>query len=157
MASDNDVWRTLFLGRWKIDLRRASSGSHHHERIRNVRTTLGRTWDTDMVDYGTGTKTTTTTTKRIGFSAALTANSGHTMMKNAPLLLDWRILYRDRLELDLRWSGATDGPIFVDTDASRLGRTSDHHPYFLSAGSKDHGGVHRWEPKLTRISGHFDR
>ena len=148
MASDNDVWRTLFLGRWKIDLRRASPGNH--ERIRNVRMTLGRTWDTDKVDFGTKT------TKRIGLSAS-TAISGHTM-KNAPLLLDWRILYRDRLELDLRWSGATDGPIFVDTDASRLGRTSDHHPYLLSAGSKDHGASsHRWEPKLTRISGHFDR
>ena len=107
---------------------------------------LGRTWDTDF-----GTKA-----KCIGFSAS-TAISGHTPMKNAPLLLDWRILYRDRLELDLRWSGATDGPIFVDTDASQLGRDLDHHhPYFLSAGSKDHG-AHGWEPKLTRISGHFDR
>ena len=110
--------------------------------------TLGRTWDTDTVDFGMKAK-------RIGLSAS-TAISGHTPMKNAPLLLDWRILYRDRLELDLRWSGATDGPIFVDTDTSRLGRGSDHHPYFLSAGSKDHG-AHRWEPKLTRISGHFDR
>ena len=152
MASDNDVWRALFLGRWKVDLRRASPGNH--ERTRNVRKILGRTWDTDMVDFGTKAI-------RIGLSAsasasASTAISGHTPMKNAPLLLDWRILYRDRLELDLRWSGVTNGSIFVDTDTSRLGRGSDHNPYFLSAGSKDHG-AHRWEPKLTRISGHFDR
>jgi F-box and WD-40 domain protein 1/11 len=137
----------LFLGRWRVDLRRASPGNH--ERARNVRITLGRTWDTDFVDFGTNAK------RLLGLSAS-TDISGHTPMKSAPLLLDWRILYRDRLELDLRWSGAMDSPIFVDTDASRLGRGSDHNPYFLSAGNKDHG-AHRWEPKLTRISGHFDR
>lgn len=108
--------------------------------------TLGRTWDTDMIDFGLKAK-------HIGLSAS-TAISGHTSMTSTPLLLDWRILYRDRLELDLRWSGAINAPIFVDSDASRLGPGSVH-PY-ISAGSKDHG-AHRWEPKLTRISGHFDR
>jgi F-box and WD-40 domain protein 1/11 len=108
---------------------------------------LGRTWDTDMVDFGLKAK-------RIGLSASTTI-SGHTPMTSTPLLLDWRILYRDRLELDLRWSGAINAPIFLDTDASRLGPGSVH-PYILSAGSQDHG-AHRWEPKLTRISGHFDR
>ena len=111
--------------------------------------TLGRTWDTDMVDIGTKAK------RILGLSAS-SPISGHTPMTNAPLLLDWRILYRDRLELDLRWSGVTDGPIFGNTDASRLGRGSDHNPSFLSASGKDLG-AHRWEPKLTRISGHFDR
>ena len=109
---------------------------------------LGRTWDTDMVDFGTKAK------RILGLSAS-TAVSVHTPMTNAPLLLDWRILYRDRLELDLRWSGAIDGPIFVDSDTSRFGRGADR-PYFLSAGSKDQG-AYKWEPKLTRISGHFDR
>jgi F-box and WD-40 domain protein 1/11 len=111
--------------------------------------TLGRTWDTDMINFGTKSNRT------LGLSA-LTAISGHTPMANTPLLRDWRILYRDRLELDLRWSGVTDGPIFVNMDASRLGRGSDHNPSFLSAGSKDLE-AHKWEPKLTRISGHFDR
>ncbi|KAF8809667.1 WD40 repeat-like protein [Phlegmacium glaucopus] len=115
LASDNAVWRALFLGRWKVDLRRASPGNH--ERTRNQNAT------------------------------------------SAPLQLDWWILYRDRLELDLRWSGATDGPIFRDTDTTRLGRSSDNNSGFLLASSKDLG-AHKdkdWEPKLTRISGHFDR
>ena len=99
---------------------------------------LGMTWDVDMVDIGSKAK------RVLGLSA-LTALTGSTPVTNAPLQLDWRILYRDRLELDLRWSGATDGRIFRNA--------------FLSAGSDDLG-VHRgqnWEPKLMRISGHFDR
>jgi F-box and WD-40 domain protein 1/11 len=99
--------------------------------------TLGPTWDVDMIDIGAKAK------RILGLSAS-TAISSNTPLTKAPLQLDWRILYRDRLELDLRWSGATDGPIFRDN--------------FFSAGSKNLG-AHRgnWEPKLTRISGHFDR
>ena len=114
--------------------------------------TLGMTWDVDMLDIGTKAK------RVLGLSA-LTAVSGNTPMTNAPLQLDWRILYRDRLELDFRWSDATVDPISRDTDNSRLGRGSNHNPSFLSVGNKDLGD-HRganWEPKLTRISGHFDR
>ena len=112
--------------------------------------TLGRTWDVDMVDIGAKAK------RVLGLSSSTTI-SGNTPMTSAPLQLDWRILYRDRLELDLRWSGATNGPIFKDTELARLGRGPDNNSSFPAASSKDLG-VHRdWEPKLTRISGHFDR
>ena len=150
MASDNAVWRVLFLTRWKIDLSRALLGNH--EMTRNARVTLGMTWDVGMIDIGAKAK------RVLGLSAS-TAVSGNTPIATAPLQLDWRTLYRDRLELDLRWSGATDHPIFRDTGITRLGRGSNNNSSFLSAGSKGLG-VHRrrgYEPKRTRISGHFDR
>ena len=112
--------------------------------------TLGRTWDVDMIDIGGKAK------RLLGLSAS-TAVSGNTLpMTSAPLQLDWRILYRDRLELDLRWSGTTDGPIFRDTDTRRLRRGSNNSSSFISAGNKDHR-VKIWEPKITRLSGHINR
>lgn len=141
----------MFLGRWKADLRRASP--NNHERTRNVRKTLGTTWDLDMVDIGAKAK------RVLGFSASTPVSGSTPPMTSAPLQLDWRILYRDRLELDLRWSGATYGPIFRDTDTTtRLGRGPDSSS-FLPASSKDLG-AHKnkdWEPKLMRIGGHFNR
>lgn len=115
--------------------------------------TLGRTWDLDMTDIGAKAK------RVLGLSASTAISGNIYPMSSAPLQLDWRILYRDRLELDLRWSGATNGPMLRETDTTRLGRGSENNSGFPSAGSKDLG-THRgkdWEPKLTRISGHFDR
>jgi len=48
----------------------------------------------------------------------------------APLALDWRVLYRERTELDKRWVGSA------------------------TAGM---GGDEPFEPKVMRITGHSDR
>src|SRR5258708_10854777 len=51
LASDNAVWRGLFLNRWDIDLGLASDPRFQTESFRrNVKSTLGVTWDYEMTD-----------------------------------------------------------------------------------------------------------
>ncbi|KDR77316.1 hypothetical protein GALMADRAFT_246672 [Galerina marginata CBS 339.88] len=155
LASDNAVWRTLFLGRWNVDLRRAAAVPHGQ--TRNVRATLGKTWDFDLIDVGAKAK------RVLGLSSPII----DAPITSAPLRLDWRILYRERLELDLRWSGATHVPLFGDLnhagDSTRrmggvynnahIGTVSGHNKGVEMANTR----VGKcYEPTLMRIAGHTD-
>lgn len=68
---------------------------------------------------------------------------------SAPLQLDWRLVYRERLELDKRWNGTV--------------RTESRNPF---AGIFDEEyqedlemkeNMKPWEPETRSLTGHADR
>ncbi|KAJ3515615.1 hypothetical protein NLJ89_g1652 [Agrocybe chaxingu] len=158
LASDNAVWRALFLGRWNIDLRRAvdtASGTEGPER--GVRATMGKTWDFNLLDI-------TPKARRVLGLGCIDAPP-----TSAPLQLDWRMLYRERLELDMRWAGAAHGAAFGHDSAvaaqstRRMGGV--YNGSFLGVPSSVSGGnfemadtcMHKtFEPKLMKVGGHTD-
>ncbi len=149
LASDNGIWRALFLGRWNIDLRRAVDADMRSPR--SMRMTLGKTWDFDLVDVGPKAK------RVLGLSSPII----DAPVTCAPLQLDWRVLYRERLELDRRWAGTKRVPAVEDGDAStrRMGGVYNS----LLMGNYSHMETSTtpvdtaYEPKVTEITGHFDR
>jgi hypothetical protein len=87
---------------------------------------------------------------------------------HAPLKLDWRVLYRERMELEKRWNGSAKavpvlegggvtGPgVGVDVSAAVVGAgASSGVGGRLSQAGAGVGDV--WEPRVMRISGHTDR
>ncbi|KAF8955055.1 WD40-repeat-containing domain protein [Flammula alnicola] len=158
LASDNAVWRALFLGRWSIDLRRAADFSTRSQgHIHSVRTTLGKTWDFDLIDIGAKAR------RLLGLSSPTI----DAPIASAPLRLDWRVLYRERLELDRRWSGTPRVPLFEEpatagTSSKRMGGVYNT-PHIgtipsISGNAKDVEMASKrvFEPALTKISGHTD-
>lgn len=159
LASDNAVWRALFIARWNVDLgRTADLSTISHGQLRSVRALLGVTWDFDLIDIGAKAK------RLLGLSSPII----DAPIASAPLRLDWRILYRERLELDLRWSDAPHVPLFSDAHSMwdfrrRMdGAYKDYHVNAVSGTIEDAGTTpthlgKNYEPKLTRITGHTDR
>ena len=159
LASDNAVWRSLFLGRWNLDLRRAAdmdphAGSGVTLQIPSVRATLGKTWDFDLIDIGPKAK------RVLG----LPSPTIDAPITSAPLRLDWRILYRERLELDRRWSGVTrsriadDATTPVGNSTRRMGGVYDLLPSSMPANLDDDPASDQgYEPTKTQIAGHTDR
>ena len=149
LASDNGIWRALFLGRWNIDLRRAVDADMRSPR--SMRMTLGKTWDFDLVDVGPKAK------RVLGLLSPII----DAPVTCAPLQLDWRVLYRERLELDRRWAGTKRVPAVEDVDATtrRMGGVYNS----LLMGGYSHMETSTTpvdtasEPKVTEITGHFDR
>ena len=145
LASDNAVWQSLFLNRWGIDLGIASDPRFRTESfMRNIRSTLGATWDHDM----TGIKD---KAKRV---LGISSPSIGLPIWSAPLQLDWRILYRERLELESRWAGSPCLPV----DESKLS-SKQGFSIFGGVSSSDDAPIHRkpYEPEPMRIAGHSDR
>lgn len=145
LASDNAVWQGLFLNRWGIDLGIASDPRFRTESFRrNVKSTLGVTWDYEMSDISEKAK------RVLGLSNP----SIDVPIWSAPLRLDWRMLYRERLELELRWNGSPCYPL----DESRL--VSQHgFNIFEAVPSPEDASIQRkrYDPKPMRITGHSDR
>ncbi|PPQ92517.1 hypothetical protein CVT25_010350 [Psilocybe cyanescens] len=158
LASDNTVWRSLFLSRWNIDLRRATNSTVlPRGLVRNARATLGKTWDVDLTDIEPKAK------RVLGLSSPVI----DAPVTCAPLRLDWRILYRERLELDLRWSGAPRLPIKRDSNPAgdfmrRRGAiyesTNLLSPFGVNQDMErvDPHAHASYEPNPMKISGHTD-
>ena len=73
---------------------------------------------------------------------------------SAPLQLDWRVLYRERLELDKRWSGAARRPDEVNPNlVSSIPALGGERGLEMQ---KHDGDKKAFEPQLLRISGHTD-
>ena len=158
LASDNAVWRSLFLGRWNLDLRRAAdmdphAGSGVSSQIPSVRAALGKTWDFDLIDI-------CPKAKRV---LGLPSPTIDAPITSAPLRLDWRILYRERLELDRRWSGVvrsrgTDDATTPGGNARRMGGVYDLLPSSMPASLHDDSVSDQgYEPTKIQIAGHTDR
>jgi len=120
----------------------------------SVRATLGKTWDFDLIDIGPKAK------RVLGLSSP-TIDAPIT---SAPLRLDWRILYRERLELDRRWSGVArtrspdDATKSVGNSTRRMGGVYDLPPSSMPASVRDDSASDQsYEPTKTQISGHTDR
>lgn len=58
-------------------------------------------------------------------------------------MLDWRVLYKERMELDKRWDGT----------ARSAGTIKGSHLAACVGAAPEKV----WEPKVMRISGHSDR
>jgi F-box and WD-40 domain protein 1/11 len=145
LASDNAVWRGLFLNRWSIDLGIASDPRFRTESFkRNVKSTLGMTWEYDMTDISEKAK------RVLG----LTSPSIDAPIWSAPLRLDWRMLYRERLELELRWSGSPCLPLDDSKLSFRHGSS-----IFDTTSSFEESSIQRkrYDPTPMRIAGHSDR
>ena len=143
-ASDNAVWRGLFLNRWGIDLGVASDPRFRTESFRqNVKSTLGGTWDYEMTDISEKAK------RVLGLSSPTI----DVPIWSAPLRLDWRMLYRERLELEFRWTGAPCLPLDEST------RNSTQSISLFNAVSPKDASIQRkrYDPKPMRIAGHSDR
>jgi len=154
LASDNAVWRVLFMGRWNIDLRRATDSN---QEPRNVRAALGKTWDIDLVDIGSKAK------RVLGLSLPVI----DAPIRNAPLRLDWRIQYRERLELDRRWVNKARGNLFGDLNPTedstrRMAGIFNGMNIGPVARTRNVEIMNRWatrsyEPAAMQIAGHTDR
>ena len=145
LASDNAVWQALFLNRWGIDLGIASDPRFRTKSfMRNIRSTLGATWDHDMTGINDKAK------RVLGLSSPAIGLP----IWSDPLQLDWRIVYRERLELELRWAGSPCLPI----DESRLSFKQDFS-IFSSVSLSDETPIYRkpYEPEPMQIAGHSDR
>lgn len=153
LASDNGIWRTLFLCRWNIDLRRAAGFDMRTPgRMRTIRMTLGKTWDFDLVEVGPKAK------RVLGLPTPVC----DAPIISAPLRLDWRILYRERLELDKRWAGTHRVPTYVDNpqpgaSTRRMGGVYDGTNLDAMSSISGTAKPGAFEPTLTKISGHVDR
>jgi F-box and WD-40 domain protein 1/11 len=111
---------------------------------RNVKSTLGGTWDYEMADISEKAK------RVLGLSSTTV----DLPIWSAPLRLDWRMLYRERLELELRWTGSPCLPL----DESR--RNSEHGLGVFDSISPTQQASNqrkRYDPKPLRITGHSDR
>lgn len=160
LASDNAVWRALFLSRWNLDLRRtAESGYAAGTFSRSVRATLGKTWDYDLIDIGAKAK------RVLGLSSpAIDAP-----ITSAPLRLDWRVLYQERLELDMRWAGTARTALSEDSHYSPSSTARRMAGIFNNVGTlspiisgRDSEMItsrplKTFEPKHMQLSGHTDR
>ncbi|KAH9474789.1 F-box/WD repeat-containing protein pof11 [Psilocybe cubensis] len=158
LASDNHIWRSLFLSRWNIDLRRATNATVLPQGLaRNASATLGKTWDVDLTDIEPKAK------RVLGLSSPVV----DAPVTCAPLRLDWRILYRERLELDRRWSGASRIPIKKESNSfgdfmRRRGAIYDSINLSSPFGCRydaDRGDLQveaNYEPTPMKISGHTD-
>jgi hypothetical protein len=197
LASDNDVWRVLFLGRWEVDLRRAGKemrmkmGYPDLNKVRlgtSAREMLGPTWDSTWPSWAAGRNASKNTRPSGGgkahkfqpltlsptvqrpmmtrsrSSAVEYDRSGRLSMNgsiksnrpiiSAPLQLDWRVLYRERLELDKRWSGTARRPDEVNPHlASSISALGGERGLEMQ---KHDGEKKAFEPQLLRISGHTD-
>lgn len=145
MASDNAVWKALFLSRWAVDLRKANGGKAREDDFqRNVRTLLGRSWEVDVtINVGQKAK------RLLGLDSSNTAAQA-TPYFAAPLRLDWRLMFRERLELEKRWNNvpvkAADA--WIHTSG---GSPVDNQDSFQQVALKP------FQPNRTQLVGHSDR
>jgi F-box and WD-40 domain protein 1/11 len=140
-----------------VDLRRAADMDLHPRsgiapQRRNVRATLGKTWEFDLIDIGAKAK------RLLGLSSQNT----DAPITSAPLRLDWRILYRERLELDRRWSGtvitrADDAAKAAGISTWRMGGVYDPPSTVSASVRSDPTSEQGYEPVTTKIAGHTDR
>lgn len=146
LASDNAVWRALFLNRWGIDLRRTSDPTFRDEYFRrSIRATLGKTWDYDLIDIGEKAK------RVLGLSVS----TNDVPIFAAPLRLDWRLLYYERVELERRWSGT---PCTPPRELLRIGSKRVADIFDVSTTIKGSQSQRQpYNPKPMRITGHTDR
>ncbi|EAU84060.2 nuclear distribution protein nudF [Coprinopsis cinerea okayama7 len=183
LASDNAVWRALFLGRWGIDLERATPESMLRTAV--SRKAMGCTWDYDWgIDYtipfgehrssvskgkqrAVDPLATPGSRRRDDFRdrslyfsphrISYIVNDAANSLSSAPLQLDWRLLYRERLELDMRWSGTVPERMLV---RSRQRTTSGYLGLPDECSDLDIHDIKEnippWEPKLRRMEGHTD-
>lgn len=178
LASDNAVWRALFLSRWGIDLRRAGPISSDL-RVSSGRS-LGPTWNFDWgakrpsSAYSRGSRSvkgkhpfaTSKSPSNVIYTQAPHDRSlyfpSHRIsfirppaslgpLAAAPLLLDWRLIYRERLELDRRWEGST-----------RVDHRRNSKSPFASLFVEDDEememkeNIKPWEPEVRKMEGHAD-
>ena len=123
------------------------AGSSAALQMPSVRATLGKTWDFDLIDIGPKAK------RVLGLSSPTIDAS----ITSALLRLDWRILYRERLELDRRWSGVARSR-GADDAMRRMGGVYDLLPSSMPASvCDDPPSDQGYEPKKTQIPGHTDR
>ena len=129
LASDNGVWKVLFEARWGVDLKKGGIAG-----AKRAVEELGMSWI--ILDL-----------EENGFSGMYERAMP---VVSAPLRVDWRILYRDRLVLDLRWAGVA---------TEERSEAQEHLERFVAPANG--GGVRprtrRWEPSMRRLEGHTDR
>ncbi|KAK2460770.1 hypothetical protein APHAL10511_007240 [Amanita phalloides] len=162
LASDNAVWQALFLGRWAIDLRRANRDQmlsrQRCNKLAKVdyrqvqRTASGDRNQFHAVSKGSTALQTTIDEWPSLQSLSLSGLSSKWITphlvspKNGPLQLDWRQLYRERFELEERWSGPAmpmqSAISFMDEPKVQGIPNTDPRS--------------KWEPKVMRIPAHND-
>ncbi|RXW15383.1 hypothetical protein EST38_g10472 [Candolleomyces aberdarensis] len=191
LASDNAVWRALFLSRWGIDLRRA--GPELSDPPLSTLRSLGLTWSFEWgsnrgSSYG-GTQSRGSKSMKGRFipfaSPRTSSNLKHSQTRSdyshyysshrisyirpppasasplsaAPLQLDWRLLYRERLELERRWAGTVPGTVPSRT-FSRPPLAPDLLGLFDLATDDQEmemkENIRPWEPVIRKMEGHTD-
>lgn len=150
LAGDNAVWRELFYSRdgWDIDFQRAKAKGWTPSPIGNVTECgfaigLGSTrasrlghvidgWGRRRLTSQTTAKSSLLSPQRLSFPS-WRCSKEVTITKSgevAPLLLDWRILYKNRMTLERRWareepkvariSGHGDSVYCLEFDSTRI-------------------------------------
>lgn len=165
LASDNAVWRALFISRWDVDLTRATPEALMQNAVKNPsRKPLGATWDFDWGDDSPrfwearsilpkgkqpafrDLRARDTLRDRSIFLCPRRISYIKTF-NTSPLQLDWRVLYRERLELDRRWMGTAPNP-----------RTHSSYQELLDGFdlSESKENIRPFEPAVRRLEGHMD-
>lgn len=174
LASDNAVWRALFLCRWGIDLRRADP-----DLKATSRRSLGPTWNYNWGHksprpastlgrssksvkgklFKAPTQTIRTPTRRESSLycsphriSYIKPPSAVNSLSAAPLQLDWRLIYRERLELERRWAG-TSRMNFNASKSPLVGLYGDDEDVDMDMKEN----IKPWEPEVRRLEGHADR
>jgi len=177
LASDNAVWHALFLGHWGINLERATPEAVAESQFRRPgRMAMGCTWDYDWgTDYSSFSfghqlkgkqpirhtltpkinrrednrhRSLFLAPRRISY---ITTSENTKSLSSAPLQLDWRLLYRERLELDNRWAGT------VRSTQARQKSPPSYMEMSDPALMDGKENIKPWEPALRRMKGHTDR
>ncbi|KAF9530590.1 hypothetical protein CPB83DRAFT_850587 [Crepidotus variabilis] len=150
IASDNAIWMSLFLSRWSIDLRKAADGGVRAEDFqRSVRTVLGRTWEVD-VTVGVGEKA----KRLLGLDQEQTRPPASDVAPYyaAPLRLDWRLMFRERLELEKRWNN-----IPVKSEEAWMCSSGGTGPQLSESKiSGQEVALKPFQPKPMQLTGHSD-
>jgi len=214
LASDNEVWRALFCGRWGVDLRRGGGCGYENVEFSTMMMSrkgrdngvpgmqLGKSWFglrghedredvTALVDdddasesdsgsdsnrhlnpklkpksklksrtyqtrsTGSGSKQPNSNTKPLPVPVPVPPVSVPVPLSTSPLLLDWRVLYRERIELERRWEG---GKACVALSEFRgAGADASGGGYGESKDKELEVKMERYEPRPMRITGHSDR
>ncbi|PPQ66435.1 hypothetical protein CVT24_007201 [Panaeolus cyanescens] len=147
LANDNGVWRALFLSKWPVDLRRFLGAPNRQEfPAQNVQAALGKTWEVELPNVKLKAK------KVLGLPVACV----DAPVTAAPLQLDWRVLFRERFELDLRWSNAVFTPVYTNYEQAQQPTSSKSGQSIMELFKPPPEPPKAFSPTMTHITGHTD-
>ncbi|KAJ7595019.1 WD40 repeat-like protein [Mycena floridula] len=174
LASDNSVWRALFTSRWgSINDKKAEDYLMRQQR--SSRKKLGLQPHTSVYmkprEPSFHRRSSTVGGREMGIPSnihkrlpplptEIEAEDFSSTSASVPLTLDWRNLFRERLELERRWNEATcvSSPTRSLRNSNLASSNSTNPSSDLHRSSvRNSGGVtDKWQPKVSKLSGHSD-